>query len=347
MVNSIHITDVKISTYVNADNKIALKADLTQSQIILNGKTFEFGFITAEDEILSWIVDLVKDQIMSQLALDLPVISINDIAFQIMGLNINGWPMTSSIFTTKENEMKVDLGLGAKLSEGTTPLFPSLEKFYSTLPNTSPDVAPGSSNVALAVSDDLLNEACFDVIQLGILKELDLTNEVKSLLGQLANGREIIAKVSMKTPPIADFSGMYDNQMLSSTITDIGRFIVKDIQIDLFYKGSILPLKFAARINTDVDLVMKLELTDDGRIKAHIDTDKSKIVFNVLYTNVINTALIPEISNKLTVKIAEMLVSQVVDFEVPTFDVFGNNIGINVIGTELQNNYLIMKVLIF
>jgi hypothetical protein len=126
----------------------------------------------------------------------------------------------------------------------------------------------------------------------------------------------------------------------------MGRFIVKDIQIDLFYKGSILPLKIAARINTDVDLVVKLEV-NNGRIIGHIDTDKSKIVLNILYTNVVNVSLIPEISNKLTVKVVESLISQVINFEVPTFDLFGNTIGLEVVGSELVNDYLVMKVFVF
>ena len=221
-----------------SDNKIVAKLDLSHADVDLGDTTIEFGVLTLEDDLIDFIIDLVKDEVLSSLAVEMELVSVNDLSFNILGLNLSGWPMMSSIFTTPtSDQMIIDLGLSAKLAEDTTPAVPDLTSFYSTLPNTQPAITMTSNeNIAIAISDDLMNEAAFDLIQLGVLKNLDLSSYVKDLLGKLATGKTIIAKATLVTPPVFDFSG---TKVMEDGVTQVGRVIVKDLYLDLYYKSTL------------------------------------------------------------------------------------------------------------
>jgi hypothetical protein len=340
----VQIDNVKVSMGVNASNKIVAKLDLTNADVNLGSPHIEFGVVDIEPWLINWIIDLVKDQVLSTLSMEMELVSIDDLSYNVFGLDLSGWPMSSSIFTTPNaNEMVVDLGLSVKIADETIPL--NLTKFYSTLPNTQPDITMTSSeNIALAISDDLVNEASFSLIQLGILNGLDLSSTIKDLLGKLAVGKTIIAKVTLETPPIVDFSGTH-YPVLGDVVTDVGRFIVKDLYLDLYYKGPLMPYAYAARMCVDVDLDLKLKLSDDGKhVQALLDVPQSSIKINYLYTNLTNSALLPEIGGKLAVQVVDMLLQQLIDFDIPTIDIYGQGIAIGIMDTELVNNYLVAKV---
>jgi len=343
----VNISNVKMGLGVNSSNKITAKLDLRNANINFVEPKLEFGIITIEDWLMDWIIDLIKDVVLSSLTMDMELISINDLAFETAGLNLSGWPMTSSIFTTpNDNEMVIDLGLSAKLADTTVPAVPALTKFYSTLPNTPPQITMTSNeNIALAISDDLMNEAAFDVIQLGILNGLDLSSTVKELLGKLSDGKTIIAKATLKTPPIFDFSGRDYQVLAGGVVNDVGRFIIKDLYLDLYYKGAVFPYPYAARMCVDVDLDLKLKISEDGtHIQALLDVPQSSFKINMLYTNVTNAAFLPEIGGKLTVKVLDMLLQKLVDFDIPTIDLYGSGIQASIMSTELVNDCLVAKV---
>jgi hypothetical protein len=340
------VSNIKLGLGVNSSNKIVAKLDMRNANINFVDPKLEFGFITIEDWLMDWILDIVKDLVLSSLAFEMELVSINDLAFEAAGLSLSGWPMASTIFTTpNDSQMVIDLGLSAKLAEGTVPAVPKLTKFLSTLPNAQPNIVMTSSeNIAMAISDDLMNEASFDLIQLGILNGIDLSSVVKDLLGKLADGRTIIAKATLVTPPVFDFSGLH-YPVLGDVTSDVGRFIIKDLYLDLYYKGSILPYPYAARMCVDVDLDLKLKLSADGtHVQALLDVPQSSFKINYLYTNLTNAALLPEIGGKLTVQVLDILLQKLVDFDIPTIDLYGQNIAVGIAGTELVDNCLVAKV---
>lgn len=340
--NLVYVNNVKLGLSVNSSNKIVAKLDLRQADIDLGDVTVEFGKIELEDELMDVILDIVKDMVLSNLAIDMELVSVDDISFDLLGLNISGWPMLSTVFTTPTaDQMVIDLGLSAKLAEETMPAVPELTAFYSTLPNTQPAITMTSSeNIAMAISDDLVNEASFDLIQLGLFKSLDLSSYVKDLLGNLASGKTIIAKASLETPPIFDFSGA---EVLPDGITQVGRVIVKDLYFNLYYKGTGYP--YAARMCVDVDLDLQLKLSEDGRhVQALLDVPESSFTINYLYTNLTNSALLPEIGGKLTVTILDMLLQQLVNFDIPSIDLYGQSIAIGISDTALANDCLVTKL---
>jgi hypothetical protein len=197
-------------------------------------------------------------------------------------------------------------------------------------------------NIAVAISDDLMNEAAFDLVQLGLLKNRDLSSYVRDLLGKLAEGKNIMAKVTLETPPLFDFSG---TEVMPDGITQVGRIIVKDLYLDLYYKSTLPPYPYAARMCVDVDLDLQLKLSDDGKhIQAMLDVPESSFTINYLYTNLTNSALLPEIGGKLTVMVLDMLLQQLVDIDIPTIDLFGQGIAIGISDTALANDCLIAKV---
>ncbi len=342
--NLVNVSNVKLGLGVNSNNKIVAKLDLRQADIDLGNPTIEFGVLDLEDDLINFVLDIVKCLVLEKLAIEMEVVGVNDIAFDLLGLNISGWPMMSTVFTTPTaDQMIIDLGLSAKLAEDTTPAVPDLTAFYSTLPNTQPAINMTSSeNIAVAISDDLMNEAAFDLIQLGILKNMDLTSYVRDLLGNLATGKTIIAKATLVTPPVFDFSG---TEVMPDGITQVGRVIVKDLYFDLYYKSSLPPYPYAARMCVDVDLDLQLKLSDDGKhIQAMLDVPESSFTINYLYTNLTNAALLPEIGGKLTVTILDILLQKLVDIDIPTIDLFGQGIAIGISDTALVNNCLVAKV---
>jgi hypothetical protein len=343
--DEVTVDNVNVSLSVNSSNKIVAKLDLTNSDFNLGNYHIEFGKISIdEDWLTNWIIDLVKDQVLSTLSMEMELVSIDDLSFDILGLNLSGWPMDNTIFTTPNaDEMVVDLGLSVKIADETIPL--NLTKFYSTLPNTQPDITmTPSENIALAVSDDLVNEASFSLIQLGILNGLDLSSTVKDLLGKLAVGKTIVVKATLATPPIVDFSGTH-YPVLGDVVSDVGRFIVKDLYLELYYKGPLMTYTYAARMCVDVDLDLKLKLSDDGKhVQALLDVPQSSVKINYLYTNLTNAALLPEIGGKLAVQVVDMLLQQLINFDIPTIPIYGQGIAIGISDVELANNYLVAKV---
>jgi hypothetical protein len=342
--NYVNVSNVKLSLGVNSSNKIVAKLDLTSAYVDLGDPYIEFGVIDIEPWLINWILDLVKDQVLSTLSMEMELVSIDDLSFDILGLNLSGWPMSNTIFTTpNDSEMIVDLGLSVKIADETIPL--NLTKFYSTLPNTEPDIAmTPSENIALAISDDLVNEASFSLIQLGILNGLDLSSTVKDLLDKLSVGKTIVVKATLATPPIVDFSGTH-YPVLGDVVTDVGRFIVKDLYLELYYKGPLMTYTYAARLCVDVDLDLKLKLSDDGKhVQALLDVPQSSVTINYLYTNLTNAALLPEIGGKLAVEVVDMLLQQLIDFDIPTIDIYGQGIAIGLSDAELINNYLVAKL---
>ena len=95
----------------------------------------------------------------------------------------------------------------------------------------------------------------------------------------------------------------------------------------------------------DVDLNLQLKLSEDGtHVQALLDVPESSFTINYLYTNLTNSALLPEIGGKLTVKILDMLLQQLVNFDIPTVDLYGQSIAIGISDTALANDCLVAKV---
>jgi len=107
----------------------------------------------------------------------------------------------------------------------------------------------------------------------------------------------------------------------------------------------VLPYPYAARMCVDVDLDLQLKLSEDGKhVQALLNVPNSSFTINYLYTNLTNSALLPEIGGKLTVKVLDMLLQKLVNFDIPTIDLFGQSIAIGISDTELINNCLVAKL---
>ncbi|HEY9162084.1 MAG TPA: hypothetical protein VIS94_13490 [Desulfomonilia bacterium] len=348
--DSVNISNAKLKLSVNSKNKIVATIDLSHASVSLGNPEIEFGILSIPSWFVSFIIDIVKSDILSKLVVDTELIDINSLAGNILGININGWPMDkTNLYSATENDITMDLGLGSTLADPSAEVqIPGLNMFYSTPFDQLPPLQiAGNENLIMAINDDLINNIVFNALQAGLLKDLDISEEFKALVKSIMPRDNIECYVTITTPPIVDFSGNYSDTL---GITDVGRIIVRNVILEL-HNVSIIAPKYPCvlRVSADLDLVLKLILGPDGKtIRGTIDTDNSEAaVLTFLYTNSTTSAILPTIKDKIGKEITSQLkgaIEKMLNFSIPAIPVYGQSIGLELKGTELAQNSIIVKV---
>jgi hypothetical protein len=345
MADGVTITNAKLKMSVNSENKIVASLDLNNANLSFSNLYAEYGILDFPDWLLNLIIGLVKDQILGMLALSIPIVDANNIVLPpFSGIQAGGWPMnTSTIFTSTENDLTVDLGVSAKLADGITPLVPGLTKFYATPGDPLPTLAIiGDENIQLALTDDIVNNLAFVAIQAGLVNDIDVTADFKTQLKKLSL-KDLVAKASLDTPPIIDFSGMPLNGTLA--VNDFGRVIIRNLNIDISFKTAIPPYPIAMRLSADVNAALQLDISDDGKhITGGIDVTQSDASITICYDNLGNAAFAPTIGKDIANTVINEALKSMLNIEVPSLPLYGSTVNIALLGSELNSNSLIAKV---
>ncbi|MBN1636291.1 MAG: hypothetical protein JW920_07240 [Deltaproteobacteria bacterium] len=327
--DSVSISGAELRLTVNQDNMIVASIDMSSADLELTGVTAEYGILGFEPWLMALIIDLVKDDLLASLAFDIPLMSVDDLAGEIEGIVLEGWPMNPvTIFTSNDDDLTIDIGLSAQCAN---PVFPELESFYATPDDTLPVLSiTGDENVIMAISDDIVNELAFTLIQKGLLQDLDVTEQFQEELGQLA--QNLIVKVTLSSPPVADFS-------------HTTRIVVPNIIIDLYNGSQNPPYPYAARLSVDTDAVLEILLSQDGRrINATLDQSQSESSITFLYTNLTNSGLLGTIGANIANQIVAGVIEDMIDIEIPLVEFYGESLGVYLEGFETQDNCIVTRV---
>ncbi|MEA2101930.1 MAG: hypothetical protein U9P80_05070 [Thermodesulfobacteriota bacterium] len=346
MANSVYIDDAALELTENADGMIVASLDMTGADVNLDGVDTEYGIFSFPAWLTEWIIDLVVDDLVGSLAMDIPIINVNELAGNIEGVTISGWPMDASIFTSTENDMNIALGLSAVCND---PVYPGLDAFYSTPDDGLPEISfEDSENTIISVKDDTINNIAFAFVQTGLLKDMDVTESVLEELGQLAvllGIDDMQAIASLETPPICNFSGDPLDKLSYDVTVEAGRFIIPNLIIDLYDASLLPPYPHKARMSVDVNAAVQLVLSADRtHLQARLDTDNSTSQMMMLYSNLSNASLLPVISDKITNAVVDNTLKKMIDIEIPAIDLFGTSIGISLNSSALVDNCLVAKV---
>lgn len=336
-VNSLSVTNAKLRLSVNASNKIVASLDLDNAQISLGNTYVEFGFLglPLPSWLLNWVISLVKDQILGMLSLDIPIMDANIALSPILGIQMAGWPMnTSTIFTSTDTDMTVDLGISAILVSSLTPLVPDLTKFYATPGDALPTLTTtGNENIQIALKDDIINNIAFVAIQTGLVVDMDVSS--------ILNMSGLSAKVTLDTPPILDFSGAPLGDTLA--VYDMGRAVIRNLIIEIYYTNKVLPV--VARLSVDVNAALKLNISDDGKyIVGGMDTTQSDCSVMICYNNLVNSINAPTIGKKIANSVVNTVLQSMLKIDIPTIPLYGEDVSVALMGTELNNNALVAKL---
>jgi len=327
--DSVSISGAELRLSVDQDNMIVASIDMSSADLELTGVTAEYGIIDFPSWLMDLIIDLVKDDLLVSLAFDIPLMSVDDLAGDIEGIVLEGWPMnTVTIFTSTDDDLTIDIGLSAQCAN---PVFPELESFYATPGGTLPALSvTGDENVIMAISDDMVNELAFALLQKGLLQNLDVTEQFQEELGQLASN--LIAKVTLNAPPVADFS-------------QTTRVVIPNIIIDLYNGAQSPPYPYAARLSVDTDAVLEILLSQDGkRINASLNQSQSESSITFLYTNLTNSGLLGTIGANIANQIVAGVVEDMIDIEIPLVEFYGESLGVYMEGFETQDNCIVARV---
>ncbi len=282
----------------------------------------------------------------SDIRLDLPLFKDVELSFwSMVGEN-------SIISSSSYDDVVVELGVGSALTEGKAPLYSHINQYVTTPAdelnylNVDRDLG---EHLALAVSDDMLNQLIYNFFQAGLLHEKDVSEKFKELLQKLVSDR-LSAKVSLTVPPICDFSG---KKRFPAKDAPFGRIIVPNIMIDI---DDLLPMPkyygHKAIISVDLDAALKIEITSEGEIRLGIDEANSSTKATILYENFFNVSLLPTIGVNIANSMINSLLNEVGTDLLPDLNALLNGLDelcnlkpvLSITDSELINNYLVLKV---
>jgi len=335
----INASNAKLKLSANENNKIVASVDLSSASMSLVDPKIEFGFLSVPGWLTDIIIDLLKSEILSKLVVDTELVDMNSLTGEISGMTISGWPMIpANLYTATESDITMDLGLGAVIDPAYPVLIPGLTKFFSTPGDSLPALQiSGDENVMMAINDDLINLIAFNATQLGLIKDMDISDAMKDMLKDLMPRDNIKAKLSLTTPPIIDLSG---NNSGTLATYDVGRVVVRNVIMELENASLIAPkYPCVLKVSGDLDAVFKLNVGPDGKsIQGTIDLDNSKpaqLVF--LYTNSTTSALLPSMKDQIGAELTKQLkglLENMLKFSIPAIPVYGQNVDIMLNGTE-------------
>jgi hypothetical protein len=333
-IKELKVQNAEISLYMNEDGTIGAKLDLTKGNIVLGLITTDYGYLEMPNYLLTALINVViKQYVMKSLSISFDLMNVSDLNLNLLDIDMGIWPMYSSILTTTDDDLNLDLGISAVYA-GLTPAVPGLDTFYAT----PGDVLPAldkveDENIMIAVSDDMMNQTMVALIQTGMLSNLNLDDLISSLTSEPAQ-----MTVSLMTPPVMDLSGKKP-AIFTDKITSLGCVLVRDLLVEVRLKAGIMPL--VLRLNIDADAYLMLKIKETGNIGVTIDPLRTNFNIKILYLNGLNTSLVPGFGRLIFNAVLPSLLDSMLDIAPPAIDLIGKNISIQVVGTEAKDNFLV------
>ncbi|HEY9162691.1 MAG TPA: hypothetical protein VIS94_16560 [Desulfomonilia bacterium] len=333
-IKQLKVEGAEISLYMNGDGTIGAKMDLTKGNIVVGLITTDYGYLTMPNYLLTALLNVViKQYLMESLSISFDLMNVSDLSLNLLDIDIAMWPMNSSILTTSDDDLNLDLGISAAYT-GPTPAVPGLDTFLATPGDIMPSLDKvADENIMIAVSDDMMNQTMVALIQTGLLSNLNLDDLLSSLTSEPAQ-----LSVSLLTPPVMDLSGK-KTLVLNSKVTSMGCVLVRDLLVEVRLKAAGMPL--VLRLNVDADAYLMLKIKDTGNIGVTIDPLWTNFNIKILYLNGLNTSLVPGFGRLIFNAILPTLLDSILDIAPPAIDLMGKNISIQVVGTEAKDNFLI------
>lgn len=333
-IKELRVEDAEISLYMNGDGTIGAKMDLTKGKIVVGLITTDYGYLTMPNYLLTALINVViKQYLMESLSISFDLMNVSDLNMNLLDIDLAIWPMNSSILTTTDDDLNLDLGISAAYT-GLTPAVPGLNTFLATPGDVMPSLDKvKDENIMIAVSDDMMNQTMVALIQTGLLSNLNLDDLISSLTSEPAQ-----MSVSLLTPPVMDLSGK-KTLIFNNKVTNMGCVLVRDLLIEVRLKAGSMPL--VLRLNIDADAYLQLKIKETGNIGVTIDPLRTNFNIKILYLNGLNTSLVPGFGRLIFNAVLPTLLDSILDIEPPAIDLMGKNISIQVVGTEAKDNFLV------
>lgn len=319
------------------------------------------------NNILNWGINMVVDLVgyaMRELfdIISIPLMDVNDLTMSIdladLGVGLPSaelyaamWFPTGYIYENNPNcsncgEMYIQPGMALKpVSQNS--LNPGLDHFYSTPDSGLPSYdalsfATGNHNLSVSVNDDMINMALFAAVQSGMFDKFDISpifeETVKNLLGM--ETPQIL--VSMKTPPIADWSGplVSDEASGDGDAVSAGKYLVRNLVIEIKDQASDLDM---IRLSVDVDVAMDMKMSLDGTfIEAFMDRANSDFNIGYLYVFIADLTILGNLAEDITLYIMDMIIGSMIKIDVPSADLYGHEIKPHIYKAEVGNNNMVL-----
>ncbi|MBU0992315.1 MAG: hypothetical protein KJ737_07455 [Proteobacteria bacterium] len=376
--NEASVGGLILSLGLNNDDKITASIDMSNISLSIKNPEITYGRITIPDGLLTSVIEAVES-VLRRIEFeinDYPIMDANALTLEIANVNIGLWTMSSdSFFTTDENSLSMELGIGMTIDDFYhSALYPDSDRFIVT-EGDMPEIhaAPGENDLVIAVSDDLINQSAFTLVQAGLLTDINLTairdarrdnpldKEVILEIGPIRiNLTEIAERInldelgldqldlkvmaSVTTPPVCDFSG---EGLVHSGTEPLGTFIIPNLVIEISnINVASDPDPLTIRFSIDITAAIGIDI-DGTLIKGNALPDLSELDVNVLYFSKpgIASLLNPLIDLGLNIaeRIANDMISATVEVKVPENKGFTIP-DIELTGNAFENDFLIMGV---
>jgi len=347
---AVNVTNLKIQLYINSKNMICAKLDFSSCSINIPRASMEYGILTVPSWLMGAAIEIVEF-VLRHIPIDIPIMDVGSLGADIMGMSLSAWPMNANpIFTSTDNEMKIDLGIAMSLLDWSTALNPGVDRFISTPGDAMPDYAlTGEENVLMAVSDDFVNQAAFILVQSGMLMNLDITEKFFEMMPDLElYNEDLKVTIQINTPPVADFD---EEEVISADLQKFGRFKIANLVLNVkSLKLTPYSSPMDARIGVDADAVVDLGLSEDMRkVEARANFALSDVDLKLLYCTDINAG-IGDSFISIMKSTAEMLINTTMaitmDQKIPAIDLYGASPRVEFVGNDFENNYIIARLIL-
>ncbi len=279
-------------------------------------------------------------------------------------LHIEAWfPEGYVYYTDAYDEMYMHLGLAINPindpneNQYAVPSPNPIGHYYSTpnddLPDPKyPELCLLGNNITIGLNDDLINMGAWAAMEAGAFDGLDITTQFKYLTGRtLANSLFVktVAKIYMKTPPIADFSGPGNGGYTQTypgedgVISNAGIFRVRNMIIEVT-DFSLDQIVDKAVVSVDSDMEIKLKISDDYKHIEGFMGERSMIAINQLYYGSIELTDLVDVAPEITSYIADLAVRSLIKVDIPVIALYDANIQPAVHSIEVGNNNMIVRM---
>lgn len=358
------IHGIVVGLSIDEDDNIVADVDLTKINVVLENTFLQYGWLSVPSWLTGIAAEIAQDIIKMIPPMHIPIMHTQDFVIELGNLNFAIWSMDPAhVFTTTEDAMTFDLGISATIDDFyNNALYPDADEFLVTENGPMPDAqaSEAGDDLVVVVSDELINQGAFAIVQSGLLKDIDLsaaaaggadqTVEVSPLkinasaIGSLIpeDNAGISLKVSIETPPICDFSGAGDT--IPST-ESFGTYVLPNLIIEL---GNIrlVPGGKAMTIKLAIDVTADLGMNIEGDIlRGSLAIDMTEFNVEVLYfseplgTDLMNTLI--DIGLGLATIITGDMIEGVIEIELPENDYFTMP-NLSFSGNKFVNDYLVI-----
>jgi hypothetical protein len=300
----------------------------------------------AFDFVIKQVQKLYLNKLTGDKAIVVPLTNLDKFETTFANMDLAVWLMNPNVFSGDDSGLTIDLGIGAKLTEGAFPLFPQATGFYTSGPAVLPALAvQGDENIKIAINDNLVNNAAFVAIQGVLLAEgMDVTESFRAEIVKqgLKPGKNFKAIVKLVTPPVIDFTNS-EVQVFGQAVTRPAALYIHNLT---FIMTDILDVPYPSflKMSWDGDLGVQLTLSEDGtRIKGGVDMAKSDSSITICYENVGNVAFYPVLAKEIANGLFDSVLG-VIDFKIPVVDQYGLNLQASIVDITSVNHNLVASL---